>query len=220
MESKRIAAEHAVTYIKDGMVVGLGTGSTAYWAIRKIGERVKEGLLVRAVATSRQSEQLAQELGIPLVAFEEIDGIDITIDGADEVDGELNLIKGGGGALLREKIVAASSRKLIIIADESKLVNRLGTFPLPVEVTVFGSSLTMNKLAKFGCPLKLRTVNDQPFVTDNGNYIIDCQFGAIEQPQQLHDEINGIPGVVINGLFIHMADRVIIGQNDGTVREI
>ncbi|MBW7455210.1 ribose-5-phosphate isomerase RpiA [Paenibacillus sepulcri] len=220
MESKRIAAEHAVTYIKDGMVVGLGTGSTAYWAIRKIGERVKEGLLVRAVATSRQSEQLAQELGIPLVAFEEIDGIDITIDGADEVDGELNLIKGGGGALLREKIVAASSGKLIIIADESKLVNRLGTFPLPVEVTVFGSSLTMKKLAKFGCPLKLRTVNNQPFVTDNGNYIIDCQFGAIEQPQQLHDEINGIPGVVINGLFIHMADRVIIGQNDGTVREL
>ncbi|GGD71487.1 ribose-5-phosphate isomerase RpiA [Paenibacillus nasutitermitis] len=220
MDSKRIAAEHAVTYIEDGMVVGLGTGSTAYWAIQKIGERIKGGLKVRAVATSRQSERLAVENGIPLVGFDEINGIDLTIDGADEVDQDLNLIKGGGGALLREKIVAASSRKVIIIADESKLVGQLGAFPLPVEIAVFGSPLTLQHLGRFGRPLKLRAADGQPFITDNGNYIIDCQLNAIPHPLKLHDEINAIPGVVVNGLFVQMADLVIIGRHDGTINEL
>jgi len=220
MDSKRIAAEHAVTYIQDGMVVGLGTGTTAYWAIRKIGERIKDGLQVRTVATSRQSERLAQENGIPLAGFDEVDEIDITIDGADEIDHDLNLIKGGGGALLREKIVAASSRKLIIIADESKVTGQLGTFPLPVEIAVFGSPLTMKHLERFGCSLKLRTTDGQPFITDNGNYIVDCQFHVIPQPRMLHDELNGIPGVVVNGLFIRMADLAVIGHHDGRITEL
>ena len=146
MESKRMAAEKAVEYVRDGMTVGLGTGSTAYWAIRKIGERVKEGLTIKAAATSVSSEKLARELGIPLIPFAEIEAIDLTIDGADEVDGDWNLIKGGGGALLREKIVAAASKTFIVVVDESKPVSRLGAFPLPVELVPFGHEMTLRKL--------------------------------------------------------------------------
>ncbi|MDQ8733609.1 ribose-5-phosphate isomerase RpiA [Paenibacillus sp. LHD-38] len=220
MESKKLAAEKAVEYVKDGMIVGLGTGSTAYWAIQKIGQRVKEGLSIKAIATSKQSEDLAKELGITLLPFAEIDEIDVTIDGADEVDTHWNLIKGGGGALLREKIVAAASKQLIIIVDESKLALELGQFPLPVEIIPFGFEMTMRKLQKLGAEPVLRKAGDQAFVTDNGNYIADCHFGSIAQPEELHLTLNQIPGIVDNGLFIEMASVVIVGYANGTVRQL
>lgn len=220
MESKKLAAEKAVEYVKDGMIVGLGTGSTAYWAIQRIGQRVKEGLSIKAIATSKQSEEVAKELGITLLPFAEIDEIDVTIDGADEVDTHWNLIKGGGGALLREKIVAAASKQLIIIVDESKMVSELGQFPLPVEIIPFGFEMTMRKLQKLGAEPVLRKAGDQAFVTDNGNYIADCHFGSIAQPEELHMTLNQIPGIVDNGLFIEMASVVIVGYANGTVRQL
>ncbi|MDF2653423.1 MAG: rpiA [Paenibacillus sp.] len=220
MESKRIAAEKAVEYINDGMVVGLGTGSTAYWALQKLGKKVMDGLIIKAVATSINSENLAKELGIPLMSISEIEKIDITIDGADEVDDEWNLIKGGGGALLREKIVASFSKELIVVVDESKKVNRLGKFPLPVEIVKFGYEVTQKKLGKLGCVPKIRIVDNKPFITDNGNYIADCDFGSIDQPNDLHTAINMIPGVVDNGLFIKIATKVIVGYQDGSIVEL
>ncbi|MBP3963108.1 ribose-5-phosphate isomerase RpiA [Paenibacillus lignilyticus] len=220
MESKRIAAEKAAAYIRAGMIVGLGTGSTAYWAIQKIGKNVKEGLSIQAVATSVHSENLAKELGIPVLSISEVDSIDLTIDGADEVDDSWNLIKGGGGALLREKIVASMSKELIIIVDESKKVNQLGKFPLPVEIVQFGNEVTQKRLGKLGCVPQLRMSEDQAFLTDNGNYIVDCHFEHIIQPHELNTTINMIPGVVDNGLFIKLATRVIVGYNDGSVVEL
>jgi ribose 5-phosphate isomerase A len=220
MESKIAAAEKATEYVRDGMIIGLGTGSTAYWAIQKLGAKVKDGLSIKAVATSINSENLAKELGIPLISISEIEEIDITIDGADEVDDEWNLIKGGGGALLREKIIASFSKELIIIIDESKKVNRLGKFPLPIEIVRFGNEITQKKLRKLGCVPKIRTIDNKPFITDNGNYIVDCDFGMIEQPRELHTVINMIPGVVDNGLFIKIATKVIVGFQDGSVKEI
>jgi ribose 5-phosphate isomerase A len=217
VEAKKAAAELAITEIQDGMIVGLGTGSTAYWAIQGLGARVQNGLRIQAVATSEASEKLAKELGIPLIPFADISEIDVTIDGADEVDPDWHLIKGGGGALLREKIVAFSSKKLIIVVDESKVVSQLGAFPLPVEVVKFGYELTIRKLRALGCEPKVRVADNQPFVTDNGNYIIDCQFASIPSPAELHQTINGIPGVVENGLFIGMASKVIVGYKNGSV---
>jgi ribose 5-phosphate isomerase A len=223
---KKIAAGKALEYIKDGMILGLGTGSTAYWAILGIGEMVKKGLKARAVATSIQSETLAREAGIPIVPFSEIDHIDLTIDGADEVDEELNLIKGGGGALLREKIVAAATKFYIIIVDEGKRVSRLGKFPLPVEIAPFGWELTRHHLEKLGCSMHLRTtdktagriVDDKTFHTDNGHYILDCFFDSIADPGLLNEQVNAIPGVMDNGLFINMADLVITGYADGSTK--
>lgn len=220
MEAKRLAAEKAVELAADGMIVGLGTGSTVAYAIHKLGERVQQGLKIEAVATSIRSEKLARELGIPMVNFGDIDQIDLTIDGADEVDPELNLIKGGGGALLREKIVAAASTRLIIIVDESKVVDRLGQFPLPVEVVPFGWELTLRKLAGLGYNPQLRTEAGRPYVTDNGNYILDCRIGWMDKPEEIHDQINRIVGVVENGLFIGYTDRVIVGYHDGAVKEL
>jgi ribose 5-phosphate isomerase A len=216
---KQLAALEAVRYIENGMIVGLGTGSTAYWAIEKIGEMVsKNGLQIRAIATSTGSEEQARGLGIPIVSFAEAGQIDVTIDGADETDDELNLIKGGGGALLREKIVASNSNKLIIIADESKLVKELGKFPLPVEVTVFGWEKTFARLQALGCLPKLRMKAGRPYITDNSNYIVDCAFGEIAHPATLHDQINAIVGVVENGLFIKLASRLIVGCTNGELK--
>ncbi|WP_341277790.1 ribose-5-phosphate isomerase RpiA [Paenibacillus sp. FSL H8-0537] len=216
MNVKQLAAEKAVQLVQDGMLIGLGTGTTAYWAILKLAQRMKlEGLDIKAVASSKQSEDLAAEYGIPLVPLAEITAIDLTIDGADEVDGELHLIKGGGGALLREKILAAHSRAFIVIVDESKKVSQLGHFPLPVEVVPFASNLTLQKLRELGCTAELRASADGIFVTDNGNYIADCRFGNIASPAELHDQLNAIPGVVENGLFISMASQVIVGFNTG-----
>lgn len=219
MNAKQAAAEKAITFVQSGMVVGLGTGSTAYWAIEGIGRRIQEeGLEIRSIATSKRSEDQAKSLGIPLVSFSAIDVIDITIDGADETDGDLNLIKGGGGALLREKIVASNSRQLVIVVDESKLVKYLGKFPLPVEVVVFGWEKTIQKLKDLGCSPNLRMDKDHPYLTDNNNYIIDCSFGKIEHPSDLHQQINSITGVVENGLFIRLATKLVVGNEQGNAR--
>jgi ribose 5-phosphate isomerase A len=218
VNGKKIAAGKAVEYIRNGMTLGLGTGSTAYWAIQGIGEQVKNGLSVRAIATSLQSESLARELGIPIVPFSEIDHLDVTIDGADEVDEALNLIKGGGGALLREKIVASATRFYIIIVDESKLVQHLGKFPLPVEVAPFGWELTFRRLQGLGGAPKMRIAGDKPFLTDNQHYILDCAFGLIEDPALLHEQVSGITGVMEDGFFINMADIVVVGSPGGETR--
>jgi ribose 5-phosphate isomerase A len=219
INAKKAAAQKSLAYVRDGMTLGLGTGSTAYWAILGLGELVKNGLKVRALATSVQSEALAREAGIPVVSFADIDEIDLTIDGADEVDEKLNLIKGGGGALLREKIVAAATRYYIIIADESKLVKCLGKFPLPVEVAPFGWEMTRRKLEKLGCSTQLRMADKKTFLTDNGHYILDCSFGSMATPALLHEQVNAITGVIDNGLFIDMADLVIAGYKDGSTKD-
>lgn len=217
---KRRAGERAVDSICGGMTIGLGTGSTVVYALQKLGERVEAGLKVRCVPTSRQTEELAQRLGLPLTDFSELDRLDLTIDGADEVDPRCNLIKGGGGALLREKIVASASREVIIVVDEPKLVEQLGTFPLPVEAAQFGWQMTLRKLEQVGCQATLRQQAGRPFLTDNGNHIIDCGFGRIADPARLEQEIDRIPGVVECGLFIELADRILVGKGDGTVEEI
>ena len=170
---KQIAGECAAGYVQSNTTVGLGTGSTAYYALKKLGERVAEGLSIRGVPTSQQSHDLAIEFGIPLTDFSAIEHIDLTIDGADEIDRDFNLTKGGGGALLREKIVAAATVREIIVGDESKMCQSLGAFPLPVEVTPFGWQATLGHLAALGCDPVLRKSDSKPFVTDNGNYIID-----------------------------------------------
>ena len=217
---KQMAAERAVNdFVKDGMTVGLGTGSTAYYAILRVGELVKGGFKLRCVATSMQTERIAKEHGIDIVDLGEVDHIDVTIDGADEVDPQMQLIKGLGGALLGEKIVAASSRAEVIIVDESKLVERLGTkSPLPVEVLTFGHEKTKIALERQRCIAVLRMKDDKPFVTDGGNYIYDCRFESIDNPFFLETRINVIPGVVDNGLFLNMATAVVISSADGTVR--
>ncbi|HET6253076.1 MAG TPA: ribose-5-phosphate isomerase RpiA [Puia sp.] len=218
VQGKKLAAAKAVSYIRSGMTIGLGTGSTAYWAIRGIGEQVKNGLSVTAIATSIQSENLARELNIPIVPFSEIGHLDITIDGADEVDEGLNLIKGGGGALLREKIVASATRFYIIIVDESKLVQRLGKFPLPVEVAPFGWELTFRRLEELGGTPRMRMAEGVPFLTDNQHYILDTSFGLIDDPAGLHALVSGITGVMEDGFFIDMADIVIAGLANGDTR--
>ncbi|HEV2353276.1 MAG TPA: ribose-5-phosphate isomerase RpiA [Puia sp.] len=218
IEGKKLAAARAVAYVRPGMTLGLGTGSTAYWAIQGIGEKVKNGLTVRAIATSIQSENLARELNIPIVPFSGIDHLDITIDGADEVDEHLNLIKGGGGALLREKIVASATRFYIIIVDESKLVQKLGRFPLPVEVAPFGWELTFRRLQALGGTPRMRMSGDAPFQTDNKQYILDTSFGVISDPARLHERVSAITGVMEDGFFIDMADLVIAGLANGETK--
>jgi len=216
---KQIAGEKAAEYIKDGMSIGLGTGSTAFFAIQKIGERIKnEGLKLKCIASSVKSENMARELNIPIYGFDEIKVLDITIDGADEVDKNLNLIKGGGGALLREKIVAYITKHYIAIVDESKISNTLGKFPLAIEVVQFGWQRTFDHLKDLHCTPVLRFQNNQPFITDNGNYIMDCHFNEIKNPALLQNAIHEIPGVVECGLFINRANTVIIGCNNGEVR--
>ena len=218
MNPKQLAGEKAVEFIEDGMIVGLGTGSTAYWAIQKIGQRVREGLRIRAIATSTRSEQQARSLQIPIIDFADTQQIDITIDGADEADAQLNLIKGGGGALLREKIVATNSRQLIVVADESKLVRVLGKYPLPVETVIFGYETVQKKLKALGCEPKLRMDGNACYLTDNGNYILDCAFNEIKNPLELHEAINAIVGVVENGLFVNIAAKMVIAYQDGSIR--
>jgi ribose 5-phosphate isomerase A len=221
MNVKQLAAEKAVSFLESGMTIGLGTGSTAYWAIEKIGEKVnKEKWKIRAIATSTRSEEQARRLGIPIVDFSSFNSIDVTIDGADEVDSELQLIKGGGGALLREKIVATNSKHMIVVADESKWVKCLGRFPLPVEIVLFGWERAFEKLQLLGCEAQRRMNGKEPFLTDNGNYIVDCAFGEIKHAPELHESINAITGVVDNGLFINIASKLILGLNTGETRII
>jgi ribose 5-phosphate isomerase A len=218
MNAKKEAAEKAVEWIKEGMVVGLGTGSTAYWAIQKIGELVKEGLKVKAVATSQQTENLARQRKIPIVAFSAIESIAITIDGADEVDQNGNLIKGGGGALLREKLIAFHSKTYLTVVDEFKLVQQLGRFLLPVEIVPFAAELTLQRLTMQFGPAKLRQADSQNFVTDNGNLIADLHLYPITEPERINAALHAVPGVVETGIFMHeMITKVIIGKDDGTV---
>ena len=219
---KKIAAERAVNeYVKDGMKVGLGTGSTAYYAIKRVGELVADGYDLTCVATSVQSENLARECGIKVLDIDDVDYLDVTIDGADEVDPDMQLIKGLGGALLREKIVAAASMKEVIVADASKKVNILGTkSPLPVEVLKFGHLKTKQALEKRGCKATLRMTDGTPFITDSGNYIYDCRFESITYPFAIESKIDCIPGVVENGLFLNIATTVLIASGDGEIEKL
>ena len=218
-ELKKLAGEESVKYIKDGMIVGLGTGSTVEYTLKKLGEKVKDGLKIQGIPTSIHTKRIAKEVNIPLTTLDENPEIDLTIDGADEVDSYLNLIKGGGGALTREKIIAFNSKKVIIVIDDSKVVKALGIdFPLPVEVIKFGWTSTKKTLEGFGCEVKLREImENEPFITDNGNYILDCEFERIENPEQLEMDINLIPGVVENGLFIGLVNEVIVGGKQGVM---
>ena len=216
-ELKKLAGEKAIEHIEDGLIIGLGTGSTVEYTLRKLGELCREGLKIKGIPTSVHTKRIATEEKIPLTTLEENPVIDITIDGADEVDSNLNLIKGGGGALTREKIIAYNSKKVIIVIDDSKVVKCLGIdIPLPVEVVKFGWTSTKKTLEEFDCKVELRKVmGDEPFITDNSNYILDCEFERIADPAQFEIEINSIPGVVENGLFIGLVDEVIVGGKQG-----
>lgn len=200
------------------MRVGLGTGTTAQWLVERLGERVRdEGLRVRCVPTSRQTEEQAKGLGIPLATLGEVGELDIAIDGADEIGPSLALIKGGGGALLREKLVAAAARRFVVIADRLKLVEVLGRFPLPVEVVQFGWELTARRVAAVtGVEPVLRArVDGETFVSDNGNFILDCRCGAIHDPARLERELKSLTGVVESGLFVHLAHSAVLADADG-----
>lgn len=221
MDAKRQAAEKAVELIKDGMTVGLGSGSTASYAIRSIGERARQGLKIRTVATSLKTEALARELSIPVSDPSEADSIDIALDGADEVDTKGNLIKGGGGSLLREKIIAFASKRFHIMVDQSKLVERLGTVSLPVEIVPFGAAFTIRHLHNLGSAAVIRQSNGKTFITDNGNLIADCRFQGIDDPAWLDVKIKMIPGVVETGIFSNkIITSVFVGAVNGEVREI
>ena len=213
---KRRAAEKAVEYVEDGMIVGLGTGSTVNYTIKKLGELVKKGLKIQGIPTSNRTKKLAIECKIPLVDLDDHPEIDLTIDGADEVDSDLNLIKGGGGALTREKMVAFHSKKVIIVIDETKIVKALGCdFPLPVEVVKYGWAATKKSVEELGCVVELRKIMDEPYITDNVNYILDCDFERIANPEETDLALHNIPGVVETGLFIDLVDDVIVGSKQG-----
>ena len=222
-DAKREAAAAAIEYVEDGMIVGLGTGSTAKHFVELLAEEMADGLMIRGVPTSEATRRLAESHGIPLIPVETVERIHLTVDGADEVDGHGRLIKGGGAALLREKIIAAASDHMIVIADETKKVEQLGRFPLPVEVTPFGYTITAKKvfdaLCKAGVDRPQVTVREglrggRPLLTDGGNHIVDCHCGVIPDPERAAQLLSAIPGVVEHGLFIGIARTVIIGRED------
>lgn len=219
-KEKQLAAKEAVKLIRDNQIVGLGTGSTAIHAVKEIGDMVKGGLKIKGVPTSNKTKELALSLNIPIVDINEVDFIDITIDGADEFTGDLLLIKGGGGALLKEKIVASMTKEEIIIADSSKKVDKLGKFPLPVEVIPFAANYVLRELSKIGGAGKIRIRDNSAFVTDEGNYIIDTDFGLISDPGHLSNFLNNLVGVVGHGLFIQLAKKVIMGDGDGNTTHV
>ncbi|MBV9521226.1 MAG: ribose-5-phosphate isomerase RpiA [Alphaproteobacteria bacterium] len=214
---KRAAALCAVEEVEDGMVLGLGSGTTAAFAVEALATRVARGLRVLAIPTSEATAALSRRLGVPLTSFAEHRRLDVTIDGADLVErGTLHLIKGLGGALLREKIVAAASARMVVIVDEAKLADRLGgSTPVPVEIVAFGWQTAMERLAAAGATPRLRMVAEAPFVTDGGNYIADCAFAEIADPAALAQRLAAIIGVVESGLFIGLASRVIVGTAAG-----
>jgi ribose 5-phosphate isomerase A len=210
---KEAAARASLEYIKDGHVVGLGTGSTAAYFIKLLGEKVKNGLRIRGIPTSVRSEELARSLSIPVITLDDCQEIDVTVDGADEVDPELRLIKGGGGAALREKIVASATKQLVIVADASKRVQRLGKFPLPVEVIRFAQTLVAKRIAALGADVQLRRNADgTPYVTDENNHILDCRFGEIRDPDNLGRQLSEMAGVVEHGLFLGMASVALFAR--------
>ena len=222
--SKFNAAQAALEYVKDGMVVGLGTGSTSAHFVRQLGARVRQGLRVKGVPTSEATRNLAEQVGVPLLEISQVTSLDLDVDGADEVDSAFRLIKGGGGALLREKIVAAASKRMVVIADDSKWVETLGAFPLPVEVTRFGFALTQTRvveaLRETGCAgdevvLRITGKSNEPVITDGGNYILDAHAKRIPNPEALAAALKNIAGVVEHGLFIGLSQVVILGKAKG-----
>ncbi len=218
MDAKQRAGYKAAEFVEDGMRVGLGTGTTAHWLVERLGERVRaEGLRVRCVPTSRRTEEQARGLGLPLVTLGEVGELDIAIDGADEIGPGLALIKGGGGALLREKLVASAARCFVVIADRSKRVAVLGRFPLPVEVVQFGWELTARRVSAVVNvePALRRDAGGEPFVTDNGNFILDCRCGEIHDPARTERELKSLAGVVESGLFVNMADSAVLADEEG-----
>jgi ribose 5-phosphate isomerase A len=227
--AKRAAGTRAVDlHVRDGMKLGLGSGSTAHWMVRALAERVRGGLDIVGVPSSRATAELATSLGIPLADLNDIGTLDLTIDGADEIDPALTMIKGGGGCQLREKVVACASRRMIAIVDEGKLVGRLGRFPLPVEVIPFGWRVIERALREAlvsrgypeTVPIVLRGGEAGPFTTDNSNYILDCHLGAIADPAALAATLDCVVGIVEHGLFIGIADAAIIGYPNGSAEEI
>lgn len=215
MDQKKIAGYKAAEYVKDGMVVGLGTGSTARHAVDAVGEMVKQGLKIQAVPTSKATEQQARELGIPLLDISEVDHIDLAIDGVDEIDGDFNATKGGGGALFREKVVASLAKEVIWIMDQSKQVDKLGAFPLPIEILPYGYQIVFKKMEQFGYNPVMRMKDGALFVTDNGNYIVDLHIGVPADIADIREKVNGVVGVMETGQFLKMCKRIIVGTDDG-----
>lgn len=215
MDMKKAAGDKAAEYVKDGMVLGLGTGSTAYHMVNAVGELVKNGMKLQAIPTSNATEKQARELGIPLLTIDEVDHIDLAIDGVDEIDPQFNAVKGGGGALYREKVVATLAKEVIWIMDESKLVDAIGAFHLPVEIAQYGSKQAMEKMAEYGFNPVLREKDGKTFVTDNGNFIADLHLGAPMNIENVKTKLAGIVGVLEHGLFLNMCKRMIVGKADG-----
>src|ERR1700745_3410255 len=217
-QEKEAAARASLRFVKDGQVVGLGTGSTAAYFIKLLGEQGQNGFLGRGIPTSVRSRELAVGMGIPLTTLDDCQEIDVTVDGADEVDPQLRLIKGGGGALLREKIVASATRQMIVVADASKQVQRLGQFPLPVEVIRFAQALVAKRIAALGAEVQLRRdAAGNGYLTDENNHILDCRFGEIRDPDRLARELSEMPGVVEHGLFIGMASVLVFARGSEIV---
>ena len=216
---KQAAARAAVQLVESGSVVGLGSGSTATFAIQFLAERVRGGLKIVGIPTSQNTKHLAEQLGIPLTTLEENPNIDVDIDGADEIDPHLNLIKGGGGALLREKVIASASKRFVVVAESVKLVPHLGKFPLPVEVIPFAEPLIQRRIEVLGAKVSLRKyAYGNPYVTDEGHHIFDCNFGEISDPPALNAKLHEIPGVVEHGLFIGLAEVAFVGRDGGVVQ--
>lgn len=209
---KEAAARASMRYVHEGQVVGLGSGSTSTYMVQFLGDRVKAGLKIRGVPSSEKIHQLAQSLKIPLTTLTECPELDVAIDGADQIDSQLSLIKGGGGALLREKIVASAAKQFVIIADSSKVVPTLGSFPVPVEVIAFAQPVVKRKIEALGASVQLRQAGGSAFVTDEGHHILDCSFGQIPDPAALAGKLSGITGVVEHGLFIGMAGVVLVAK--------
>lgn len=215
MDKKRLAGEKAVSYVEDGMILGLGTGSTVYWSVTKLGELVGKGLRVKGIPTSEDTARLARKLDIPLTTLAEHPRIDLTIDGADAVLPDFSLIKGGGAAHLREKIVASASSRMVVVIDDSKLAETFEGLNIPIEVVPFGWETTASRIAILGGETSLRLQDDEPIVTDNHNYVLDAKFGTIAGIDKLNASLKALCGVVETGLFIGLADTIVIGRDDG-----
>lgn len=218
-KAKQAAGEAAIDFVKPDMVIGLGTGSTTYWFIKSLIVKCREGFKIKAVASSKGSFQIAAEGNIPLIDIESVTSVDLTVDGADEIDSQKRMIKGGGGALLREKIIATMSKEMIVVVDEKKVVSNLGRFPLPVEILPFAHHATLAHIKTLGHqPVLRKTADGQVYITDNGNYICDVHFSQVRQSPEIDQEkIRKIPGVLETGFFFQLAKKVIVGYDDGHV---